>query len=117
MSKSDFKTYLLLHFILFLYSVNGVFSKLASTKEFMSLDFIILYGVVLFGLFIYAILWQQILKKLPLTTAFSNKSIIIIWGMIWGKLIFNETIKWNMILGTVIIISGIFMVVKNNKNE
>lgn len=116
MSKSNLKTYFLLHFILLLYSINGIFSKLASTKEFMSLDFILLYGVVLLNLFIYAILWQQVLKKIPLTTAFSNKSIIIIWGMIWGKLIFNEAIKWNMILGTIIIILGVYMVVRNNEN-
>lgn len=116
MSKSNLKTYFLLHFILLLYSINGIFSKLASTKEFMSLDFILLYGVVLFNLFIYAILWQQVLKKIPLTTAFSNKSIIIIWGMIWGKLIFNEAIKWNMILGIIIIILGVYMVVRNNEN-
>lgn len=116
MSKSNLKTYFLLHFILFLYSINGIFSKLTSTKEFISLDFILLYGVILFNLFIYAILWQQILKKIPLSIAFSNKSVVIIWGMIWGKLIFNETIKWNMILGTIIIILGVYMVVKNNEN-
>lgn len=116
MSKSNLKTYFLLHFILLLYSINGIFSKLASTKEFMCLDFILLYGIVLFNLFIYAILWQQILKKIPLTIAFSNKSIVIVWGMIWGKFIFNETIKWNMILGTIIIILGVYMVVKNNEN-
>ena len=62
-------------------------------------------------LFIYAVFWQQILKKIPLTTAFANKSVVIIWGMIWGRILFEERISWYMAVGAVIVFVGIILVV------
>ena len=32
--------------------------------------------------------------------------------MLWGVLIFSETITWNMIVGAVIVVAGVIMVVK-----
>ena len=90
-------------------------AKTAGTKELLSFDFIFFYGLFLSVLFVYAILWQQILKKLPLTVAFANKAIVIIWGILWGYLFFNETLRWGMLLGAVIIISGIYLVVSDDK--
>lgn len=60
---------------------------------------------------VYAIAWQQIIKHIPLTTAFCNKAVGIVWGIMWGALIFKEAIKWNMILGAVIVIAGVIIVV------
>ncbi len=60
---------------------------------------------------IYAIAWQQILKRLPLTVAYANKPVSLIWGMIWGSMLFREKITWNMILGAGIIFVGIYLVV------
>ena len=105
------KNYLLLHILLLMYSFCGVFSKLASKYEFLSFKFILFYGLSIFILGIYAIFWQQILKRFKLTTAFFNKSITIIWGMLWGFLIFNEKIKINMILGAIVVLIGIGFVV------
>ena len=62
---------------------------------------------------IYAIFWQQILKKFTLTTAFFNKAVIVIWGMIWGTLFFKEKITLNMIIGAIIVLIGISLVVKD----
>ena len=115
MSKIKIRDFILLHTILLLYSIAGIFSKLASTKEFLSIEFILNYIIVLFILFIYAFLWQKVLKRLPLTTAFANKSIVIIWGLVWGSLIFSERITINMIIGSVIIIIGISVVVTANE--
>jgi hypothetical protein len=53
-----------------------------------------LYFVVFGVLFVYAILWQQVLKKIPLTTAIANKSITIVWGMIFGLLFFEEKVSY-----------------------
>ena len=33
---------------------------------------------------------EQILKHLPLTVAYANKPVSLIWGMIWGTFIFGE---------------------------
>lgn len=115
MTIVKFKNYLFLHASLLLYSLGGIFSKIASSKEFLSLGFVFFYGLFLLVLFIYAILWQQILKKFPLTVAFANKAIVILWGILWGYLFFNEILRWGMFFGAIIIITGIYLVVSDDK--
>ena len=110
-AESHLKRYLLLHIVLLLYSLNGIFSKMASRQISLSIEFIIYYCVVLLNLFIYAILWQQVLKKLPLSTAFINKSVTVIWGMVWGTLFFKENITLQMVIGALIIFTGVYFVV------
>lgn len=115
MKKSSYHVYFLLHCLLLFYSLGAVCSKMAGKAEFLSAPFIFYYSLVLLNLFIYAILWQQILKRIPLITAFANKAIVVVWGMIWGVLLFKETISiWNVI-GTIVIILGIFMVVRSDE--
>ena len=115
MSKYKLKDFVFLHIVLLMYSVGAIFSKIAASKEFLSLQFIFYYGLVIVVLFLYAILWQQILKKLPLTIAFANKAIVVVWGIIWGKLLFGEIIKLNMVIGAIIIVVGIYCVVADNE--
>lgn len=109
------KNYLFLHASLLLYSVGSVLSKMASKEAFLSWGFIIYYGLFLSILFVYALLWQQILKRFPLTVAFANKAITILWGIVWGILFFGEAFRWGMLLGSVIIVSGIYLVVSDDK--
>lgn len=105
------KYYLFLHILLAFYCISGVFSKKASSFEFLSLGFIGCYCAVVLILFVYALFWQQIIKHIPLTTAFCNKAVEIIWGIIFGVLIFHEQIKWNMVVGACIVIIGVVLVV------
>ena len=109
------KNYLFLHASLLLYSIGSVLSKMASAEKFLSFEFILYYGLFLVVLFVYALLWQQILKRFPLTVAFANKAITILWGIVWGILFFGEAFRWGMLLGSVIIVSGIYLVVSDDK--
>ena len=104
--------FLLLHIELLLFSLGGICSKFASQHEFLSFWFIFFYGLVILNLGVYAIVWQQIIKKLPLNTAYSNKAITIVWGILWGFVFFQEQIKWNMLLGAAIVILGVIVVVR-----
>lgn len=104
--------YIMLHILLALYSLGGICSKMAAQHRFLSFWFIFFYGLVILNLGLYAIVWQQIIKKLPLNTAYSNKAVTIAWGILWGFLFFQETIKWNMILGAAIVIIGVLIVVR-----
>ncbi|MBQ9229397.1 MAG: transporter [Eubacterium sp.] len=104
--------YIILHALLFVYSFSGVCSKMASGEKFLSFKFILFYGGIIAILGVYAIVWQQILKHIPLTTAFCNKAVGIIWGIVWGVVIFRETVTWNMLVGAVIVIIGVIIVVK-----
>lgn len=113
------KPYLVLNLILFFYSLGGVCSKTASGMEFLSLKFCLFYGAAIFILGVYALLWQQIIKKLPLNIAYANKAITLIWGMMWGALIFKEHITLSNIIGAVVVLAGILLMVTGGekKNE
>lgn len=111
MIKPRLKDYILLHSILLMYSLISVFSKLTSKLDFLTFKFIFYYVIILSILFIYAIVWQQVLKRFPLNTAYANKSIVIIWGIIWGYLFFSEVISISMIIGAFIILVGLILVV------
>lgn len=108
-----YSKYIYLHLLLLFFSFCGVFSKLAAQNQFLSIKFCVFYGISIIILGIYALLWQQILKRFSLTTAFFNKAITIIWGMLWGLIFFNETITTNMIIGTIVVLLGVGLVVKD----
>ena len=110
MSKNT-KTILALNILLMFFSLGGIFSKLASKQSFLSLEFILCYGSLLFIMFVYAIGWQQIIKRLPLTMAYANRAVTIVWGIIWGLLFFNEKLNVGKIIGAVIVIAGVLLYV------
>ena len=113
------KPFIILHLILVLFSVSGIVSKLASGQQFLSLNFCLLYGTMILILGVYALLWQQVLKHIPLTIAYANKAITIIWGMLWGMIIFNETISVQNIIGAAIVLAGVILMVtgEDKKHE
>ena len=115
--KSGYKYMIILHILLGVYSLTGVASKFAAGEEFMSFKFILFYGLSLFGLFIYAFVWQQIIKHMPLITAYANKGVTVIWGILWGYFIFSEEITIRKIIGAVIIIAGIVLIVTADEDE
>ena len=98
-----------LHILIAFYSLAGVFSKLASAESFLSIRFCLFYGGVLVLLGVYAIAWQQIIKKLPLTTAFANKAVTMVWGLVWGALIFCEAITPGKLAGVALVIAGVLL--------
>ena len=113
--KTQMKWLLLLHVLLAFYSLGSLFSKLASNHEFMSLWFIIFYGASLFTLVVYAFSWQQVIKHLPLTTAYTNKAITVLWGIIFGAIFFDEVITPKQIIGAIIIVIGVVLFVRADK--
>lgn len=117
MDKNKFKTILLLHLLLMLYSTSGIFSKLAAVQPFLSIRFCMYYGVIIVLLGVYAIAWQQIIKRLPLTVAFANKAITIVWSVIWGSFFFHEHITVGKIIGGILVIVGVIVFVTDEKEE
>lgn len=107
--RIDIRTFGVLHIILMLYSTSTVFSKLAARQPFLSIRFCACYLAALVLLFFYAVGWQQIIKKLPLTTAFASKAVTVIWGIIWGAVFFHEAITIGKLAGAVLIVAGIII--------
>lgn len=115
--RSDIKYIIILHIFLGVYSMTGIASKLAAGEEFLSFRFILFYGLVLFGLFLYAIGWQQIIKHMPLISAYANRGVTVIWGLVWGYFIFSEKITARSLIGAAIIICGIVLIVTADAKE
>ena len=114
---SKLKYMIILHLFLAVYSLTSVAAKFAGGEEFLSARFILYYGIVIFGLFIYACAWQQIIKHMPLITAYANKGITVIWGIIWGYIIFSEEITVRKIIGAVLVVCGIVFIVTADAKE
>lgn len=115
--SSRLKTLLGLHMLLMVYSTSGILSKLAAGMDFLSWQFVALYGGVIALLGIYAIGWQQILKRMPLTSAFSNKAVTIVWGIIWGMLFFREPLTAGKAVGALFIIAGVVLFAHADKDD
>lgn len=98
-----------LHVLLLVYSLSGFFSKSAACEPALSFKFVVLYGGMLLILFAYAIGWQQIIKRLPLTLAFANKAITVVWGMVWGVIFFGESISALNAIGAVLVVAGVVL--------
>lgn len=107
------KTYGWAYVAFFIYSISGIFSKLAAGTQFLSFSFITMYLLSLLILGVYALMWQKVLKLASLTGIYAHKSITLLFSMVWGAFLFQETIKWNMILGALIIVAGIVLVTQD----
>ena len=115
--KNNYKVNVALHLLIAFYSFSGVCSKMASRQTFLSPRFCLYYAGLIAILGVYAIAWQQIIKRMPLTFAYANKSVGIIWTMIWGILFFNEVITINKFIGSIIVMIGTIMYSKGESHE
>lgn len=107
--KGSLKSLFLLHLLLMVYSMSGILSKSAAKVPFLSFEFCLMYAGILALLGLYALGWQQILKRMALTTAFSNKAVTIVWGIIWGALFFAEPVTLPKVGGALLIIAGVVL--------
>ena len=103
------KAFLLLHLMLVVYSCSGIFSKLAGRYPFLSLRFCLCYGAIILLLGIYAIGWQQVIKRIPLSIAYANKGITIVWGLILSTLVFREKLTAGKLIGAAVVIVGVVL--------
>ena len=92
-----------------LYACVSIFTKYASQSEFMSWSYVcaVVGAIGVMGL--YAILWQQILKRIEISLAYMFKGTSIVFVMLLAHIIFGEQITWNNIIGAIIIILGIVL--------
>lgn len=111
---SKLKDYIQLHLNILLFSLTSVFSKAASVqynKHVLSspLFYLFLFLMVA-NCGIYAITWQQVIKKFSLSTAYANKSVYLLWSQIWAVLIFHENLSIQNIIGILVVLFGVWTV-------
>lgn len=112
-NKITFKDLALLNALFLIYSFVGVLSKMASSYEYFSLEFVRYFIIAIIAMVVYAILWQISLRKIPLSIAYSNKAATLFWGLLWSVIIFRETLTIGILIGALMIVVGIRMVVKD----
>ena len=90
-----------------LYACVGICTKMAALQAPMSWPYLLWFcgAVAIIG--IYAILWQQVLRRIELSTAYMFKGTTLIFTMLIAALLFGETITIPNIIGSVIIVTGI----------
>lgn len=113
MNKMCSKRFLLLHLSILLFSVTGIFSKLAANSINMHgvlyKDTFIFAGLMILNCAVYALFWQRNLKNFEINVAYAHRSVYNIWSLLWAALIFSEKVTVGNIIGTVLIIGGILV--------
>lgn len=108
--------FLLLHGTFLLYAVVSVFGKSAGDQLAMRafVPALVFLGLEAVTLAVYAVLWQQTLKRMDLSYAYSNKGVVTLWSCLFGILFFGETLTWGKALGIVVVLVGVWLVVSDH---
>ena len=96
-----------------LYACVGICTKMASLQEAFSWQYLLWFGGAVAIIGIYAVLWQQILRRIELSTAYLFKGTTLIFTMFFAALLFGEAITIPNIIGSVIIITGITLLARS----
>ena len=111
--KTRFAYYLFLILAFFVYACSTLFSKQASEYNFISLPYVLFLVGAVAVLGIFAIMWQQIIKKMPISDAYMFKGTSLIFILLLSHIIFGEMITVNNMIGAAIIIGGIALYAKS----
>ena len=113
--KNLIKNIVMLQLVIIIYTFSTVVAKFASQNEFFSMKFILFYGLEILILAIYAILWQQIIKKFQISIAYANRAMSLLWAIVWALVFFHEEVTIKNIIGVIIVIIGTIIVNKDDK--
>ena len=100
-----------------IYSLTTVISKTVSNYEFLSLPFILFYLLDFAVLGIYAILWQQLLKRFELSIAYANKAMTLLWSLLWSVVLFHESVTVQKVVGVILVIAGTIILNRQPEND
>lgn len=104
------KTVIKLQGVVLIYTLASIFAKLASGQELFSFRFLLFTGLELLVLFLYALLWQQVIKKTELTVAYANREMYLLWSLLWAAVFFQNEITPANFLGCLLVIAGTIVI-------
>lgn len=108
--KIRWKNILLLQGVVMIYTISSMMAKFAANQPVLSVGFVAFYGLEIFFLGVYAICWQQMIKRFELSVAYANRAMALVWSMVWAFVIFHEQITLKNILGVILVIIGILVI-------
>lgn len=94
------------------YACTSIFTKMASRQKMLSWPYLLWIAGTIGVMGVYAILWQQVIKRMPLSTAYMFKGTSLIFILLISGLMLGEAITINNVIGSVIIILGIALFAK-----
>ena len=100
---------LLLQSAVVVYSLSTVAANLASKYEFLTGGYILFFGLEFLILAAYALIWQQMIKRFQLSIAYANKSMTLMWSMLWNFIIFSQGITPFKVVGVVLVVVGVII--------
>ena len=102
-----------------IYTIAGVIGKFAARASMAdsAWSFLALYGLEIAVLGVYAILWQQMIKRFDLSVAYANRAAALLWSLLWAVLIFGEPVTGKKILGVGLVVLGTAVVNAGKKGE
>ena len=111
MSRMEWcKNILLLQAAVVIYTLNSVVAKFATGKELFSFSFFLFYGLEVAILGVYAIFWQQMIKRFDLSVAYANRAMALLWSAVWAVVLFHENLTAKQLLGIALVIIGTVIV-------
>lgn len=110
MKKISVKLILALQSAVILYTLSSAAAKLAAGQEPFSFPFLLYYGLEILILGVYAIAWQQIIKRCELSVAYANRSMAILWSLVWTVVFFHEPLTVKNLIGVFIVFAGTMIV-------
>lgn len=94
------------------YACTSIFTKMASRQKMLSWPYLLWIAGAIGVMGVYAFLWQQVIKRMPLSTAYMFKGTSLIFILLISGLMLGEAITVNNVIGSVIIILGIALFAK-----
>ena len=104
------KNIVLLQAVIIIYTVSSVMSKQASASGGNLLRFGFSFGMEFVVLGVYAVLWQQMIKRFELSVAYANRSMAVVWSMVWAVLFFHDSITVQNVAGVLLVVAGTWII-------
>ncbi|MBQ1525326.1 MAG: EamA family transporter [Firmicutes bacterium] len=98
--------YIMAFAAIFLESLTSVCLKKGGQYPFLSFGYLAWFLIAVVILGVYAVTWQLILERLPLSTAYLRKGVSYVLIFLWAALLFHETITVKQIIGIIVITIG-----------
>ena len=109
-NKVSIKNIIQLQAVIIIYTISSVMAKFASASNGEPMKFILFFGMEFVFLGIYALLWQQMIKKFELSVAYANRSMALLWSMIWAVIFFHDRITVKNIIGVILVMVGTIII-------
>ena len=72
------KNIILLQGVVVIYTLSGIMSKNASANGAYPVKFLTFFALEFLLLAVYAVLWQQMIKRFELSVAYANRSMAVL---------------------------------------